>query len=119
MRILYVEDSEDLREIQGELLRERGFVYTAVGSAEEAATAFAAESFDLLLTDVSLPRIGGIELARRLRALKPQLWVVYLSGYDVGPLALKDERTRAFLKPVDDELLAGCLETVQRACEAG
>ncbi|MDQ2779783.1 MAG: response regulator [Pseudomonadota bacterium] len=113
MRILYVEDNDDLRDIQCELLREHGYSHTAVGTAEEAEALFAAEPFDLLLTDVSLPRITGIELARRLRLLQPQLWVAYLSGYDVSPLAHNAERTRAFQKPVDDEVLADFLNEVR------
>lgn len=117
MRILYVEDSDDLRDIQGELLREQGFEHAAVGTAEEAEALFGAQHFDLLLTDVSLPRITGIELARRLRAAKPQLWVVFLSGYDVGPLA-QDVRTRAFQKPVDDDVLAACLHAASRDCDS-
>lgn len=116
MRILYVEDNDDLRDIQCELLRERSYVHTAVGTAEEAEALFAAESFDLLLTDVSLPRTTGIELARRLRLLKPNLWVVFLSGYDVGPLAQRDDRTRAFQKPVDDDELNDCLQAVSLMC---
>lgn len=114
MRILYVEDNDDLREVQCELLRERGYLHRAVGTAEEAEALFAAEPFELLLTDVSLPRTTGIELARRLRLVKPRLWVVFLSGYDVGPLAQRDAFTRAFQKPVDDEVLGGCLEAVRR-----
>ena len=88
-------------------------MHAAVGTAEEAEALFAAQPFELLLTDVSLPRITGIELARRLRLVKPQLWVVYLSGYDVGPLAQHDDRAHAFQKPVDDAVLADCLEAVR------
>ena len=117
MRILYVEDSDDLREIQSELLQEQQLDYAAVATAEEAEALFADGHFDLLLTDVSLPRISGIELARRLRVLKPRLWVVYLSGYDIGALAGTDARTHAFQKPVDDEVLAACLDRARRVCD--
>lgn len=82
-RVLLVEDDSLLREAFGSALKNAGYKVTKVGSAEEAAEAFkrVKGDFDLLLTDVILPRKTGIELSKDLLQLKSDLKVVFLSGY--------------------------------------
>ena len=81
--ILVVEDEEGIRKVLLRILRQKGYnVYTA-GSAEEALDIFEAdgEKIHLLLSDVVLPGKSGVELAEELLSKKPDLRVLFGSGY--------------------------------------
>lgn len=113
MRVLYVEDNDDLRELTGEVLTDLQVNFEAVADADSAQAAFRRQPFDLLLTDVSLPGELGTDLARRLMAGHPALRVVFLSGYDLGPLRDWGPQVSALIKPVDDDELKARLETIR------
>jgi two-component system, cell cycle response regulator CpdR len=83
LRILYVEDNDIVREITSELLAQDQRQIVACATAEEALTEFSAAPFDLVITDVSLPVMSGIELARRILMLKPHVPIILASGYDL------------------------------------
>ncbi len=78
--VLIVEDEPSVREVLSIALERHGFGVVAVGSAEEALS-MAGEPFQILLTDVRLPGISGVELAQRLRGTRPRLPVLLMSGY--------------------------------------
>jgi PAS domain S-box-containing protein len=82
-RILVVEDEPGLLDTLMEMLEVLGFTPLSARTGREALDlAQGGAAFDLLLSDVVMPGgIGGFELARRLRALRPDLPVVYMSGY--------------------------------------
>src|SRR3954462_6658906 len=66
--ILVVEDEPTLRETLAEALESEGYRVVAAGDGEAAVAAFGRESPDLVLLDLMLPRLNGIEVTRRLRA---------------------------------------------------
>jgi CheY-like chemotaxis protein len=84
LRVLLVEDDEHIRVPTLEMLQELGHKVTAVDSAERALDDIAKGDFDLLFTDVSLPGIGGVELAQTLVRQHPRLRVIIASGYGTG-----------------------------------
>jgi two-component system, cell cycle sensor histidine kinase and response regulator CckA len=90
--ILLVEDDEAVRAVTQSILRSLGYeVHAEVGGAE-ALTACLSENaprFELLLTDIVMPFIGGHELAQRLTALRPDLKVLFMSGYVDDPVILQ------------------------------
>jgi PAS domain S-box-containing protein len=83
--VLVVEDEEVVRTLVVQVLEGEGY-RTLVAHDGEAAFALAeGTSIDLLLTDLSMPKLGGRELAERLRGANPELKVIYMSGYaDAG-----------------------------------
>jgi PAS domain S-box-containing protein len=81
LHILVVDDDESLRLSVSDLLEELGHDVLAVPSAEEARTALEASGFDVLFTDVSLPGMSGVELARQTRLAHPGLHVIISSGH--------------------------------------
>lgn len=102
LRTLFVEDNAELREQIGCLLEEEGLKLVSCASAEEALQAYAPEKFDLVVTDVSLPCISGVELARAILRRSPQAWVVFSSGYPMGnDLSDFGPHVRALLKPFE------------------
>lgn len=81
--VLVVEDENSVRKLIGRVLRNRGFEVLEAENGREAlkvAREFA-DPIDLVLTDVVMPEMGGAELADRLRADRPELQVLFMSGY--------------------------------------
>jgi PAS domain S-box-containing protein len=81
LRILLVEDDEDIRLSATELMQELGHTVRDVATAEAAQEALAAERFDVLFTDVSLPGMSGLELARQVVSQHPGMRVLVASGH--------------------------------------
>jgi PAS domain S-box-containing protein len=91
-RILLVEDENRVRKFVRSMLEKHGYTVIEADDADEALR-FAAEpsnSFDLLLTDVIMPRLNGPELAERIDALRPGIKVLYMSGYTDRAIRLQD-----------------------------
>jgi len=113
-RVLLVEDEEGVRTSLAEVLRDNGYrVHLATDGPTALALAEGETSpFDVLITDVVLPRMSGQELAERLREKNPQLCVVYISGrLQNGPSGARgDEECSVYLeKPFRPTLLLSTL----------
>lgn len=116
MRILYVEDNPELREIIGSLMEGEGQTVTSVASAEEALELEARERFDVLVSDVSLPGISGTDLARKVLAKDPERWVVLCSGYELGQYPGSwGPNVRTLLKPFELEELESLLTAIRES----
>ncbi|HVC88948.1 MAG TPA: ATP-binding protein [Gaiellaceae bacterium] len=110
--ILLVEDEETLREVGREMLEMYG--YTVLLAGDGAAGLELAQNhpdpIQLLMTDILMPKMGGIELAERLSTLRPELKVLYTSGYnDSGGSLQMVAGTRYLQKPYAMEDLARTL----------
>jgi CheY-like chemotaxis protein len=87
--VLLVDDERALLKTTQRLLEQRGFCVVSVDSAEAALDLLGSgRSFDLLMTDVGLRRINGLDLARRARLMQPALRVLYVSGSDAASVGL-------------------------------
>jgi two-component system cell cycle response regulator CpdR len=102
LRILYVEDNELVREVTAELLAQDQRQIVACADAEEALEQFRANPFDIVITDVSLPIMSGIDLARSILRIKPHFPIIIASGYslDFG-VENWGANVRAILKPFE------------------
>ena len=114
--ILVVEDEPPLRRLVASVLAAAGHqVLEAVNGYEAIALAEGHEQIDLLLTDVIMPGITGPDVVARLRSHRPELAVLYMSGYDNELIDQKAlERTASFLpKPfTPHSLLASVSELI-------
>jgi DNA-binding NtrC family response regulator len=81
MHVLLVEDSDEVSCITVEYLHELGHEVTAVTTAEQAIPKVAESRIDVVMTDVRLPGMSGLELARHLAKQYPALPVVIASGF--------------------------------------
>jgi CheY-like chemotaxis protein len=82
--VLLVEDADLVRRVAADILTAQGYRVVAVSSAEEALEllgAERAEAVQLMLTDVVLPGMNGLELSRRVAAERPRLKTILMSGY--------------------------------------
>jgi CheY-like chemotaxis protein len=104
LRILYVEDNDLVRSITQELLAQPSRTVVAVASAEEALKLFESDVFDVVVTDVSLPAMSGLDLARRLLQRAPAMPIIIATGYKLtSENAALGERTRVITKPFEQE----------------
>ena len=81
--ILLVEDSDVVREVIARMLEDVGFTVLPASGGEEALSISRREdvSFDLLLTDVVMPDMNGVELADRLERERPGVRILFMTGY--------------------------------------
>jgi PAS domain S-box-containing protein len=99
--IMLVEDEPGIRALVRKILRRERFGVLEAGTGEEALKMSAAQlgHVDLLLTDVMLPGMGGRELAETMRARRPDMKILYISGYT------SDEAVRAGTFPPGSKFL--------------
>jgi len=113
-QIMVVEDSEDVRDLVCDVLRDAGYEVTAATDGQEALELFdAGASVGLVISDVVMPRLGGIELTRELRRRTPELPVVLMSGY--APNEAEVPEVPRLHKPFAIDTF---LETVRAAIDA-
>ncbi len=80
-KILLAEDDEDMRKFLERALQKAGHEVTAFGEGMSAFECVKEDSFDLLLTDIVMPEMDGIELARRAADLDPELKIMFITGF--------------------------------------
>ena len=82
-RVLYVDDEEALVFLVRRLLERRGYSVSAYTDPEAAVAAFRAApaDYDVLVTDFNMPRLSGLDLARMVRELRPDMPIAIASGY--------------------------------------
>ena len=118
-RILIVDDDDTTCELLEAMLAGDGYDAVSVGSAPEALERVEAELFDVVLTDLHLGGMDGVELCGRLATLRPDLPVVVVTGHASVDAAVGALRAGAYdflTKPIDTKLLG---PVVVRATERG
>ena len=80
-RILLAEDDTSMREYLQRALQRVGYEVDAVGCGTEAMPLLERERFDLLLTDIVMPEMDGIELAQRCSEVSPRTKVMFITGF--------------------------------------
>jgi two-component system response regulator AtoC len=125
-RILVVDDEEGVRSFLAEALEDAGHSVAQAGNGDDAAERLQREPFDLLITDLRMPGIHGLELVRRARAEHPALPVIVLTAHGTVDSAAEVMRLGAFdyvEKPIESparlrELAARALARQPRLARA-
>ncbi len=116
-RVLVVDDEEEISTMIQQVLESRGFDVHACSSSLDALNEFAArpETFDLLLTDQTMPELTGIELAQRVLALRPGMPVILFTGFSeaatpeyIRKVGIRDR----LMKPVTPKALLESINSV-------
>src|ERR1041384_3970946 len=109
-KILIVDDEPIIRESLGEFLTQEGFAVSVCGAAEDALALAQKERVDLVLCDVQLPGIDGLELLHRLLKISPDTFVILITAYGTVENAVAAFQRGAhdyLMKPILlDEVLA-------------
>ena len=101
--VLLVEDDEFIRETLAELLGVSGHVVLQAFDAPSALAALAAHPVDVMVTDVGLPKVSGIDLARDALARQPALSVIFATGDPRGPSKAGFDAATVLVKPFSPE----------------
>ena len=104
--ILLVEDNDLVRAFADGLLADLGYEVVSVGSADDALAQLARRTFDLVLSDIVMPGMSGIELARSVSADSPRLPVLLATGYSDDLLKGAAAEFRVISKPYGPAELA-------------
>lgn len=104
MRILAVDDEATVRELLEDFLKAKGYEVETVADGPAALAAVGSRSFDLVLVDLMMPGMTGMEVLRRLRSQDAALPIVVITAVtdeDVGRAALREGANDYLTKPID------------------
>ena len=109
VRIMVVDDEQHVRSSIASWFREEGYEVTMAAGGKEALQSIAVEPPDILLIDIKMPAMDGLELQRKVRDLLPDATTVVMTAYaavDTAVQALKDGAYDYVVKPFDPEELS-------------
>ena len=115
--ILVVEDERSMREFLQIMLRRQGYEVTAVEGGAAACALLTQQAYDLVITDLSMPQVGGLEVLRRAKELHPTTEVVMITAFASTETAIEAMKAGAYdylTKPFKVEEV---LVTLERALE--
>jgi len=113
--VLLVDDEEQFLRVLSERLTNRGLHVSSVTSGEEAVAQVESKSFDAIVVDLAMPGINGIQTLKRIKAKRPDLEIIILTGHatvKTGIEAMKLGAEDFLEKPVDLNVL---LEKIRNA----
>ena len=118
-KLLIIDDEKIIVEYLEILLKREGFRVKSTLTGEDGLELFKSEPFDLVITDIRMPGISGLEVVRRIKALDEDMEVIILTGFATVDNVIKGMRADgAFdyqLKPIDD--VDSFLNSIARALE--
>jgi two-component system, cell cycle sensor histidine kinase and response regulator CckA len=117
--ILFVDDEKGFLASGKEILEQIGYGVTTAANGQEALAAFAADphKFDLVLTDLVMPKMTGLDLTQRLRKLRPDIAVVLCTGFSDNIMTINKEVvgiTDVVMKPLLAGELTGAIERAMK-----
>ena len=122
LRLLFVDDEEELVSTVVERLELRGIDAIGVTSGDEALDRLRDERFDVVVIDVRMPGIGGIEVLRTVNRRHPQVKVILMTGHGSAEDSEIGRRLGAIAylqKPVDLEDLLSTIDRATQSSEGG
>ncbi len=107
-KLLLIDDEEGIRTVLGLYLEDEGYQVLTAASGEEGLDVFRREQPPIVLTDIKMPGMGGVELLRRIKQESPDTEVIMITGHGDMELAiqsLKHEATDFITKPINEDAL--------------
>lgn len=106
--LLLIDDEEGIRKVLGLTLADAGWRVSPAASAEEALAVFRQDDFPIVLTDIKMPGMDGLQLLKALKEIKPETEVVLMTGHGDLSLAIQGIKLDAadfVTKPIDNDVL--------------
>ena len=127
VRVLFVEDDEDFRELAAEILQMAGAVVDSAASAAEAVSAYRRSRPDVMVSDIGLPSEDGYSLIRKIRALEKEQGATPVPAIAVTGYAQAEDHARVheagyqrhLAKPVEPGVLIGMIASIVREPREG
>ena len=117
LAVLLVDDEEELVETVAERLEIRGIDAEAVTSGEEALQRILEKAYDVVLLDIKMPGLSGIEVLKLIRRQRPKTQVILITGHCTAEDGESGMREGAFdyvVKPIDIDVLVAKLREAAR-----
>ena len=118
-KLLLVDDEADFREIMAKYFSRRGIAFETAGGCMEGLDWLGRENFDVVIMDVSMPGLDGLECMAEIKKIKPEIEVIILTGHasiNAGLVGMKKGAFDYCLKPVDfNELLEKIVLAAEKA----
>lgn len=111
--ILIVDDEQDFCWILGKILQEERYKVSSASSGEEAIDKVKKGNVDLIILDVMLPGIDGIETYQRIRKMDPELPVIMITGYESMDITMKAMKLGAvdyITKPFNNQYMINLIK---------
>lgn len=115
-RILLVDDEEGIRKIMGISLMDAGYLVNTAACAEEAIDIFKNVRPSIVLTDIKMPGMDGIQLLQHIKQIDPDAEVIMITGHgdiDLAIASLKYDATDFITKPIHDKVLEVALKRAE------
>jgi CheY-like chemotaxis protein len=117
LRCLVVDDEPPVRAVIADILESAGHAVEQLGDGGEAIARFAAEPFDLVVTDLAMPRVSGWQVARAVKQVAPRVPVFLVSGFGVE-LTAEERRAHGvdlvLVKPLEIQEILDAVAEVAR-----
>ncbi|MFH1076356.1 MAG: response regulator [Pseudomonadota bacterium] len=114
--LLLVDDEEDIRRFLGISLADFGYIVHTAGTAEEAIQKLKEKKPSIVLSDIKMPGVDGIQLLQMIKAEDPEVEVIMITGHGDMGLAIESLRSQAadfITKPINDEILELSLRRIR------
>jgi DNA-binding response OmpR family regulator len=122
-RILIIDDDADIRRTVAETFRQAGFEVVTAGDGKQGMALFRSQAFELVITDLIMPRQDGFQTIKSIRRLQPDLRIIAISGGEpavtakyLKAVAQHTAVTRVLIKPFTMDQL---LETANNLLSGG
>jgi len=113
MKILLADDDAALRKVVQFKLKQRGYEVTATADGEEALSALRESRYELLLSDMRMPKLNGLDLLKQAKKVQPDIEVILMTAFAAVSQAVEAVKLGAFdylTKPFDDDHLFVTIE---------
>ena len=122
VRILIVEDDDEMRDLLKDFLLEEGVEADSAQNGSEAFRKLAKGSFDLVITDIQMPGLTGLEILPGIKQLQPEASIVVMTAFgseEIRRKSLSGGSTAYFEKPVPLDQLRTAIHQIASAKEKG
>ncbi len=114
-RILVIDDEASIRDLCARVLARAGFEVTSAGSGEEGLALLSQEPVDLIVTDIRMPGLSGLDVLKRAKAALPRVRVILITGFGTPQTLTRAEHAgadRVLTKPFNPAELVAAVRAV-------
>ena len=116
LKVLLIDDEESIRKLVGLYLSSKGYEVITAADGQEGIDLFRRETPSIVLTDIKMPGMDGIEVLRKIKEISPEAEVIVITGHgdmDMAIQALQLDACGFITKPVENDSLSIALKRAE------
>lgn len=114
LKVLYVEDNEKVRQESGKFFKKFFSSLTIANNGEEGLREFKKDDYDIIFSDIKMPKMNGWEMVEQIREIKPDVFIVMLTASRRFEEAQSELCDMYLEKPIDFESIVKVLKEVEK-----